>query len=274
MKMISIMLLTLLLSLNTAMADGSADAAAQIKRSQNYSKILKSSADDYGNIARDLSYKSMLPTAASWTLMLIVIVETVYFTWAAVPRLLVCKTCMAEIPLGLRTILGGLIRVGATGTTGFYSLLYNPSIYKRDDIAFKHLDSAKLEAIQNKTQEVEFIDLKLRSNRPEALQLYKNMSHYDRQEYEKRILGQLKAMPKAFQLIQDSLNKTIENLLSQNDPANSSYFARIFKLGEDQLLFGDIVIFGALARRDASLELIKLNDNLIAEYQKLLTLNK
>lgn len=273
MKMFLVMLLTSALSLNIAMADTkkSITPSEQIKRSENYSKILKTSAKDYRAIAADLTTASIFPTVATAGLKTIVTVETMYLTWTLGARLLVCKSC--DIGWDLVEIVGSIARVGITGGTGYFSMFKYPNINTRNNPALKNVDSAKVEYIQNKIQEVTFVDLNLRSNKPEAVQLFKNMSSYDRQEYLSRISDMLKQMPNTFQVVQTNLGKTISNMLSENDPSNKSYLARIFTLGEDQLLFGQIAINGAIAREEVALEFIKINDSLIAEYKKALSLN-
>ena len=83
-----------------------------------------------------------------------------------------------------------------------------------------------------------------------------------------------KALHFAYKVVHEVMNETFSKLMSKYDQQNMSYLKRVLSLGDDQLAFGRVAIYGAFARRDIATEFAKFNEQLIAEYKAVLAIEK
>ena len=267
---IATILLTSVLSLNSLSAQEATTPAQQIKRSTAYTGILNSAAKDYDGLGKDLLRGSTTVSSIKLGLKAILLVETVYWSWTAGKFINLCKGCGVE--KDLFDLIGGVIRLGATGAAGYQS-----AFYKLDDAHANINDEIvlkKLDYINDQIKNSEVSDWKLRDGKLKDIQTFKSLSAYEREQYSKKIHTQLKALPFAYKLVQEGMNETVSKLMSQYDPQNMSYLKRVLSLGDDQLAFGRVAIYGAFARRDIATEFAKFNEQLIAEYKAVLAIEK
>ena len=267
-KILATILLTSAISLNSVFAQAAPSPEQQIKRSTAYTAILNSSAKDYDVLGKDLLRSSTGLVSMKLGLKAIFLIETVYWTWTAGKFINLCKGCGVE--KDLFDLIGGIARVAATGTVGYHSALY-----KIDDMHGNindELTIKKLEFINEQIKKSEARDWRLRDNKFKDIQSFRSLSAYERDLYTKQVESQLKALPQVYKLVQEGMNETISKMMDEYDPQNMSYLKRVISLGDDQIAFGKVVVYGAFARRDIAKDFAKFNDELIAEYKAVLAI--